>query len=700
MKLLIPVILTAMLAPAAAQTAYSTATALSSTATALKDTVAAPKDTVAKTRNNTAKGLNALQYVMEGRYLPHGDRFTRRWDDHLFIEAGAGVEQMVPPGSGYRFSPLTSVHIGVGKQLNRLHSLRLIAHGAFGYQQDKDVVFTKMGGRIDHLFSLSSYFNGYNPSRLLDVSTVLGAGAQHSRLKQYGLSGMSYFAHMGLQLRFFTGPQGYLNIEPYYELATDKMDLSQYRNWRKTDMCYGANINFIYYIHNNLSPESRSRFMNRRKESNSLSADSVPQSWRAPWFAEFSKGINMVKSPSLGAGQTMGHETSVALGKWLSPAIGLRATVSMRSATWQKETVEAQEGGDMRPARERQWHSVYGGVRVDALLNPLGLNRNYRWESRFGFYLVGGIEMGRIMKYQHKHLSCRSETYSGGLHLWANLGGGVQLFVEPRYSHYVYKIPYSNVDWNKRFSDNGYTISAGLTVTHREQRFRNTTETAAANGEDTPATLLNRLTFGLGGGTSLITTKGGYAGNKGLTPAGQAFAQYTFSPLTAARLTFELTSAKGSSEERFADYNLDAMGEGYSPVYRRGLWTHSYTLGLVSAQFAFNLSHALYGYNAGRTFSVELLAGPTLTMAMSRKSELGADERLQAGHRCVLANSYNSQTAIGANAGAKLNARINSHIGLFLSPTIYFLGNIDLPGLQLLKTKHIETINLGVQYTL
>lgn len=681
MKLLITAILAAVPMLAAAQLPTDSAD------------MAAPKDTVAKTRNNTAEGLNALRYVMERRYLPHGEHFTRRWDDHLFIEAGAGVEQMVPPGDGYRFNPLTTAHIGVGKQLNRLHSVRLTANGAFGYQQDKDVVFVKMGGRIDHLFSLSSYIGGYNPSRLLDVSTVLGVGAQYSRLKQYGMSGMSYFAHMGLQLRFFTGPQGYLNIEPYYGLATDKMDLSHHRNWRKVDMFYGANINFIYYIHNNLSPESRSRFMSRRSENNSLSADSVPQSWRAPWFVEFSKGINMVKSPSLGVGQTMGHETALSVGKWLSPAIGLRATVSMRSATWRKETIEAQEEGDMQPAKERQWHSVYGGVRVDALLNPLGLNPNYRWESRFGFYLVGGIEMGRIMKYQQKHLSCRSETYSGGLHLWANLGGGVQLFVEPRYSHYIYKVPYSNVDWNKRFSDDGYTISAGLTVTHRERRFRNN----RPHNADLP---LRRISFGLGGGTGLLTTKGGYAGDKAMTFGGQVFAQYVFSPLMAARIAFELTGAKGSSEERFADYNLDAMGEGYTPVYRRGLWTHSYTLGLVSAQFALNLSRALYGSQAGRTFSVELLAGPTMSMAISRKSELSASERLQAGHRCVLADSYSKQTGFGANVGVKLNARLGSHVGLYLAPTVYFLGDIDLPGLQLLKTKHIETINLGVQYSL
>ena len=63
---------------------------------------------------------------------------------------------------------------------------------------------------------------------------------------------MSLEGHMGLQLRFFTGPQGYANIEPYVGLATDKMDLSQNQNWRKIDVFYGVNFNYVYYIHNNL----------------------------------------------------------------------------------------------------------------------------------------------------------------------------------------------------------------------------------------------------------------------------------------------------------------------------------------------------------------------------------------------------------------------------------------------------------------
>ena len=67
------------------------------------------KDSVKLVRKNYAEGFNAYRHTMyyDKRYLNHGDRFTKKWDDHLYLEAGAGVLQMVPPSkvqpSDHRF---------------------------------------------------------------------------------------------------------------------------------------------------------------------------------------------------------------------------------------------------------------------------------------------------------------------------------------------------------------------------------------------------------------------------------------------------------------------------------------------------------------------------------------------------------------------------------------------------------------------
>ncbi len=387
-----------------------------------EDESALGADTI-KNGKNIAKGTNAMDYLLERRYLADGETFTKRWDDHLFVEAGAGVEQMVPPGAGYKFNALTVAHLGVGKQFSKLHSARVLLNGAFGYQQDKDRLYYRMGVTADHLFSLTSYFDGFKPSRLLDISTVLGVGAQYAKYGRLGRSGTSFDVHMGLQFRFFTGPQGYINIEPYYGLATDKRDLSESRNWRKIDMFYGANVNFIYYLHNNLSPESRQHFIKNRAESNELVADSTAlDSWRQPWFFEFSNGIDFTDSPTLGLTETMGHNFSISVGKWLSSAIGLRFTGTSSTVTWQKE-VTPEKLSPYQPPYERDFRSCYVGMRGEALFNPLGFSANYNWDSPLGFYLLAGAEMGRIMKYQPgRHLSCNTQAYTVGAHLCTPVG--------------------------------------------------------------------------------------------------------------------------------------------------------------------------------------------------------------------------------------------------------------------------------------
>ena len=655
-----------------------------------EDESALGADTI-KNGKNIAKGTNAMDYLLERRYLADGETFTKRWDDHLFVEAGAGVEQMVPPGAGYKFNALTVAHLGVGKQFSKLHSARVLLNGAFGYQQDKDRLYYRMGVTADHLFSLTSYFDGFKPSRLLDISTVLGVGAQYAKYGRLGRSGTSFDVHMGLQFRFFTGPQGYINIEPYYGLATDKRDLSESRNWRRIDMFYGANVNFIYYLHNNLSPESRQHFIKNRAESNELVADSTAlDSWRQPWFFEFSNGIDFTDSPTLGLTETMGHNFSISVGKWLSSAIGLRFTGTSSTVTWQKE-VTPEKLSPYQPPYERDFRSCYVGMRGEALFNPLGFSANYNWDSPLGFYLLAGAEMGRIMKYQPgRHLSCNTQAYTVGAHLWARLSDGLQVFVEPRYTNYVYKVPYSNAAWNKCFSDNTYSLNMGLTVSTTGMRCRR------ANTADDSE--MRHIVVGLGGGTNITQTRDGYSGSAGMPFNGMAFAEYHFNRIHSARVAFEYLSISRASLSSFTDYRMDSPESGYAPVNRTGLWNHRYYFGFVSFNYMVNLTNLCNGYRPGRRFELEAYVGPTCNMLFGETATLDSNERLQEGHECRLNNEAKTATKFGFNAGLKLNAHITPRIDAFFSPTIYALRNFGIDGVNFTKLRHIETLNVGVQY--
>lgn len=653
-------------------------------------------DTIGKTWRNLATGLNAMGCLLERRFLNDGETFTRRWDDHLFIEAGAGVEQMLPPGDTYHFDPLTAAHLGVGKQFNKLHSARLTFGGALGYQRDKDKLFYKMNVKADHLFSLSSYFNGYNPSRLLDVSTIVGVGAQYAKLGRGGRSGTACEFHLGLQMRFFTGPQGYFNVEPYYGLSTDGMDLSENRNWRKIDMFYGANLNFIYYIHNNLSRESRARFIRNKTEENYFAADSSLQSWRQPWFMEFSNGLSFVDSPVFGFTETMGHDISISGGKWLSSVIGLRLSASITTGTWMK-SVTPEESSPFHPEYQRNYRTLYFGGRAEALINPFGFDVNYDWDSRYGVYALVGGGMGRVMKYQKgRHLACRAVSYTAGLHLWTRISPGLQLFVEPRYTHYVYKIPYRNVDWNKRFSDDGYTLSAGFTVTTRGMRYRNRAAELAAQADNGEG---GRFVVGLGGGMNLMQTKSGYeAGSNGLSYNGLLFGEYHFNAISAARLSFDFASFARTGMTPFIDYNMNNVEDNYTPVQRRGLWNHRYFLGLVSLGYMADLTTLCDGYKSGRLFELSIFAGPTCSILFGGSASLDGNERLQESHEVRQSDPATSTAAFGFNGGLKLTANVLPRLAVTFTPTLYLLGKMDFIGVEQLKIKTFETLNLGVQY--
>ena len=636
-----------------------------------------------------------LDYVMERRFLEHGEQFTRRWHDHLFFSIGAGAEQLVAPTHEYGFQPLTTVHLGIGKQFNKYHSLRLIGEGAFGYQQHSNHVFMKYGAKLDYLFSLSSYFNGYNPSRLLDASAVLGGGYQHSKMGKGGVdanySDNSYEGHLGLQLRFFTGPQGYLNAEPYVGIGSDQMDLSRNRNWRMFDLFYGVRLSFIYYLHNNLSPESRMRFIKKRNERNTLSPDSVLRSWQQPWFLEFSNGLSFIKTPQTSFSESMGNEMTISVGKWFSPVIGLRLSMATRMSTWDVNKTPKQETPTYRPPYERKVSNVYASGRMEAMLNPLGFNRNYSWNAPLGFYLLAGAEMGWLVKYEADRLSCRSEAYTAGLHLWARLTDGLQVFMEPRYARNIYKVPYTNKKWEKLYRDDSYTINVGLTVNTIGRRFRRVADDAEGwNG---------RLSFGLGGGTNFIQTKGSY-GNARMGYNAGAFVQYRVSHVSSVRLSYEYVSLSKKCLSAFFDYPSADVNSNAGRVSRTGLLELNYSLGMASLDYVISLTDAMNGYRPGRRFNFSLALGPTWMNRMERKATLDGSERLQDGHVVKIPEGKAPRSCVGGNGALMLTYNISKHLGVFFAPQVYIMPKELMPEYEMLKQKFVETINLGVQYRL
>ncbi len=665
-----------------------------------------PVDSSKLTRRNLATGLDAMTKTLDSRYLAEGHDFTDKWWDHMFLEAGLGVNKLVTYANDYEFAPLTTAHLALGKQFNRLHSARLDLHGEFGYLEGKNHFMFRYGARLDHLFSISSYFRGYDPARRLDVSSVIGVGVQKTHMQGGRVSAMSANMRLGAQFRFFTGPQGYLAFEPYYEMSTDESDLSEYRNFRRVDMSFGANISYIYYINNNLSKEAKKNHFDKLKKQgykkfvvDEANGDTVPELWSKPWFVEFSNGLNFPESAAYDRFGAMGSDVSISVGKWLSPALAIRATGSMRTGKWTLE-MEPPTENPYKPLYERERSSVYVGGRVEAVFNPFGLRQNFDWEDKFGAYAVAGIELGRMMKYQTGgSLSCRAQAYSAGAHLWTRLSDGLKLFVEPRYTHYVYKIPYRNVDWSKRFSDAGMSVNVGLTVTSRENKFRQYKNAPETRHAGDISTILSNMEIGVGGGVN-YTQRAAFM--KGTTKpvgfGGQVFATYRLNHYHGVRLGFEYARVSGSQLSDFYDLNMSVPESNYAPVRRNGLWDYNHGLGFITLSYEANLTNLLNGYRPDRFFSLSAYVGPSLLIGMGNDISLNASERLQEGHEAWLVKAPEVGTSFGFHGGLKLAANVSKHFQLYLSPTFNVLTTDQLDGVNFLRIRYLETLNLGVQY--
>lgn len=658
---------------------------------------------VEPTRLNMAKGFNARDYIMENRFVPEGETFKaqrdsasflKRFSDHMFVQAGVGLEKILPPPSSeFEIDAMTKFQIGVGKHFSKLNTLRLLFDGAFGYQRAKNLTFQKMSLKLDHLYSLSSYMAGYNPSRLMDVSTLFGLGLQYSKLEEQGK--MSFEAHAGLMGKFFTGPHAYIYVEPYIGMGGDQMDLSMQRNWRGIDFFYGANIGLIYYLHNNLSPESRFRIIENRRAHNVLSTDSVLSSWQQPWLVQVTTGVAMMSSPRMGMGESLGSEMSLSIGKWLSPVIGFRGTVSSRVTAWNRQTYAALDA-PYHPAYEEILNNLYRSVRIEAMLNPIGFLPRFDWNAPWGFYLAAGLEYGELNKRQYEELNCRSQAYTAGLNVWWQPTEGLKLFVEPRFSYLVYRIPYTNVSWQGKFADDNVTINIGIAVETRDVKRWYKEPSFEYQYLKDP---LHMLTFGLGGGTYLMqTTHTNTVGNS-LGFNGLFFGEYHFNRASSARLGVELLALQRSNLSDFIDYNMENPSEDYSPVRRSGLWNHKYHIFAISPAYQANLNQMLFNYQSS-PLKLHAFIGPTAYLRLKPKSRLSEVERLMENHVAELDIPQGMTFYIGAHAGLKLDYRLSRHLGVFFSPTFYWLGNSELPGLNLTKLKMLETFNIGVQYSI
>lgn len=637
------------------------------------------RDTTLLTRRNLAeikKTVNVLDYVVDDRYVPTDHSFDHAWYDHIYVGAMYGAEKIKPQSDDFKFRTMSQVSLFAGKELDRKNSIRLAVGGGWGYQRDVNLWLTRIQTRFDYLFNLSTHFNGYNPARRLEVSLLAGIGANvswmHNTATEFAPEG-----HVGLQLKCFTGPMGTMSIEPYIGISSDKIDVSGPRNWRGYDLFYGLNVNYAFYLVDNLSKEARLALLRSRLANDRMVNPQTIEKWRTPWFVEFANGMVWSSSNQMALGNTLGQQAAISVGRWLSPVMGFRLSAVSRTTRWMEQTLAA---GNSQASFLKAYSSHYVSGRAEALLNPLGFLKTFQWDAPCGLYLALGGEIGALTKYgSNRRMRVKSESYDIGLHLWHRLSKDLQVFVEPRFSHNVYTTSDNGGKTRDMHGDNNWAVDAGLTMLISSERFKD------MNKMDETQNFIYRDIRGFriaaGGGMPLLQHYGSHITGGGMNWNGMVALEYAFNHLHTVRLHADWLNLNGRI------------------LYNDKVWNARSGVLLTALNYEVNLTTLCSGRYQKRRFELEAYIGPAIGFRTGDTySPASADMTVDHSP----ANRYKKETMMGLDGGLKLTSQIGKGFSLFLSPTFYFMGNaLSIPGTTTVgegSMRMFETMNIGVQY--
>lgn len=626
------------------------------------------RDTLKMTRLNTALDEGSpyygIDYVIDDRYRVSHEHFKNSLWDQLYMGGGAGCEFLVPNTEGFPTRQLTTLNFLIGKQFTPFHSLRLSLGGTMSYKEDSDFWFARGTAKLDYLYDLSTHVSGYSSARRLNVSLLAGIGGNVVNTEEEKLKFVPDL-HVGMQFRIFTGPRCFINIEPYASISSDQLDINAPNNWRNYDLAYGINLNFQYYLNDPLSAQSKLALLNRKRDDALMVDRSTVDTWRTPWFFEATSGPAFSRVP--GRGTAMGNATSLSVGRWFSPVLGLRLSAATRSMQFRfVPSSESVSGID------ELYHSHYDTGRIEFLFNPFGFSRNFSWDNQFGASIIVGTEMGSANMHDMdgKRDAYFGQSVTAGLHLWTKLTDDLQFFVEPRFSHNIYTRVSQREGYHKRLYDNIPSIDLGLTMMIRSEKFHELDE--FDDVQNFMHSYVRGFRVGMAGGLTVLHLRDADYGVASANWNATAYAEFRFSHLHSIRAMAQFMPIKCTNYSNYINNVSDIQ--------------HNLLIG--SLDYQVSLTNLLSGTLRHRWCELEAYAGPSLGCVMSTS---GAPA------------GYFEDNSIkwGFNGGLKLSKHIWNGISLVAMPTIYMLRGIYTPGANTVSIsgfRMYQTLSLGIQY--
>ena len=611
------------------------------------------------------KNFNALRFVLDSRHRFKGDRYVRGdfWNN-TFIDMGGGVGGFYHNTNAASFTPTLSLRLGVGKVVSPMVSFRLGFEKAWAYSHASTTVYNtnqynSYGGYVDFLYNFSNYLLGYRPERPFNVSGILGLGVQTASLHSWNnadmtavgasTSGAALDGHVGVQFKFFASPYASIALEPYFKVATKKLNLLANPGYSDPDFSYGVNFAYQWNFVKQLSYMANAGIFQKHfnNQKRYMLDNGQLQHLRYPMFFDYSFGPMYVgKSYNLSLRNTRGFDALAAVGWWLAPAAGVRAGVHVTNGDWKQGSIGNDDTKSLIGTR---------GVNVDFLFNPFGFKRHYNWDAPVGMNLLAGYEFGGMKKTAASMFGSYEGNYTAfrfGGQLWMKLTNDLRLTLEPTYmqiEHYN-----GNLD-RERYDE--YAVKLGLSLLFRDKGIRNYRNVES----DSVLNTVERGYFlGLGLGWNNTVWDWRFKGYQhDLLKNAVLFGGYRFNKIHGIRLQ--------------AEWMKEA--QAFFDSYGSGIEKFTYNNYLLSTDYQINLFNAMAGYDPLRRWNVYMYAGPTLLLG-------------------------DGGAAFAANVGGMVTYNITPNLSLFYSHTIYRMPKTRYPHHMVYTRDGIFTnnLNVGIMY--
>ena len=611
------------------------------------------------------KNFNALRFVLDSRHRFKGDRYVHGdfWNN-TFIDMGSGVGGFYHNTNAASFTPTLSLRLGVGKVVSPMVSFRLGFEKAWAYSHASTTVYNtnqynSYGGYVDFLYNFSNYLLGYRPERPFNVSGILGLGVQTASLHSWNnadmtavgasTSGVALDGHVGVQFKFFASPYASIALEPYFKVATKKLNLLANPGYSDPDFSYGVNFAYQWNFAKQLSYMANAGIFQKHfnNQKRYMLDNGQLQHLRYPMFFDYSFGPMYVgKSYNLSLRNTRGFDALAAVGWWLAPAAGVRAGVHVTNGDWKQGSIGNDDTKSLIGTR---------GVNVDFLFNPFGFKRHYNWDAPVGMNLLAGYEFGGMKKTAASLLGSYEGNYTAfrfGGQLWMKLTNDLRLTLEPTYmqiEHYN-----GNLD-RERYDE--YAVKLGLSLLFRDKGIRNYRNVES----DSVLNTVERGYFlGLGLGWNNTVWEWRFKGYQhDLLKNVVLFGGYRFNKIHGIRLQAEWMKE--------AQAFFDSSGSGIEK--------YTYNNYLLSTDYQINLFNAMAGYDPLRRWNVYVYAGPTLLLG-------------------------DGGAAFAANVGGMVTYNITPNLSLFYSHTVYRMPKTRYPHHMVYSRDGIFTnnLNVGIMY--